>query len=380
MSQIKKSKDEKQQTCASWIIEIIMNFLQLFVCKTLAKRLLSLVLIAAGASNSRVTELTGLCDRSVRALKKAAASRDAQSLLQVGKGGRKGKLEDLEDAIVEEIESGDYRSRQQIVDMVYEKFGIKTSISAVSRLVKKNGVKRLKCGSLPAKADPEKQRVFYDTLLHPLMKQAQNGKIALLFIDASHFVMGCDFLGYIYGKARRFIKTFSGRMRYNVLGALNFATKKVTTVVNDTYITSKEVCALLAKAAFEYAGKPIYMVLDNARYQKCKLVQDCASLYKINLVYIPPYSPNLNLIERLWKFVKSQLRTKYYENFDIFQEKIDSIINSTGTTNKNVVDKLINEKVQLFDELTVINTNTFTNNKSKSNPSEAQFGEGESAA
>jgi transposase len=288
-------------------------------------------LIAVGAENARVTELTGLCDRSVRALKKAAASRDAQSLLQVGKGGRKGKLEDLEDTIVEEIEAGDYRSRQQIVDMVYEKFDIKTSISAISKLVKKNGVKRLKCGSLPAKADPEKQRVFYDTLLHLLMKQAQNGKIALLFIDASHFVMGCDFLGYIYGKARRFIKTFSGRMRYNVLGALNFATKKVSTVVNDTYITSKEVCELLAKVAFEYAGKPIYMVLDNAKYQKCKLVQDCASLYKINLVYIPPYSPNLNLIERLWKFVKSQLRTKYYENFDIFQEKIDSIINSTGS-------------------------------------------------
>jgi len=212
------------------------------------------------------------------------------------------------------------------------------------------------------------------------MNQAKDGDATLLFIDASHFVMGCDFLGYIYGKARRFIKTYSGRMRYNVLGALNFVSKKVTTITNDTYITSKEVCDLLTKIAFEYAGKPIYLVLDNARYQKCKIVQELASRLKINLVYIPPYSPNLNLIERLWKFVKSQLRTKSYEHFDIFKEKIDSIVNSTDSKNKYIVNKLINEKVQLFDDLKAINNYTFVSHKLKSNHPEAQLGEGESAA
>jgi len=212
------------------------------------------------------------------------------------------------------------------------------------------------------------------------MQQAKSGDITLLFIDASHFVMGCDFLGYIYGKARRFIKTYSGRMRYNVLGALNFVTKKVTTVTNDTYITSKEVCDLLTKVAFEYAGKTIHLVLDNARYQKCNLVQDMAARLGINLVYIPPYSPNLNLIERLWKFVKGKLRTKYYDNFNIFQEKIDSIVDSTDKDNKNTVSKLINDKVQLFDDLISINENTFVSSKVKSNCPMAQFGEGEIAA
>ena len=212
------------------------------------------------------------------------------------------------------------------------------------------------------------------------MNQAKNGDITLLFIDASHFVMGCDFLGYIYGKARRFVKTYSGRMRYNVLGALNFVSKRVTTITNDTYITSKEICDLLIKTAFEYAGKSIYFVLDNARYQKCKIVQELASRLNINLVYIPAYSPNLNLIERLWKFVKSQLRTKSYEHFDIFQETIDSIVNSTENKNKNIVNKLINEKVQLFDDLKAINKNTFVSNKFKINQPEAQFGEGELVA
>jgi hypothetical protein len=129
------------------------------------------------------------------------------------------------------------------------------------------------------------------------MDKAKKETITLLFMDASHFVMGCDFLGYIYGMTRRFIKTYSGRKRYNVLGALNFVLKKVTTVTNDTYITAVEICELLQKVAVEYAGKPIYIVLDNARYQKCKIVQELANQLGIYLIYIPPYSPNLNLID-----------------------------------------------------------------------------------
>jgi transposase len=202
---------------------------------------------------------------------------------------------------------------------------------------------------LPAKADPEKQRTFYDSILNPLMKLASEGKITLLFMDASHFVMGCDFLGYIYGRARRFIRTYSGRKRYNVLGALNFITKKITTVANDTYITATEICELLKKVASEYAGNPVYVVLDNARYQKCAIVEELANQLGINLTYIPPYSPNLNLIERLWKHVKNKLRMKCYDQFDEFQDKINSIINSTDKEDKNIIDRLIGEKVQLFD-------------------------------
>ena len=186
------------------------------------------------------------------------------------------------------------------------------------------------------------------------MDKAKTETITLLFMDASHFVMGCDFLGYIYGIARRFIKTYSGRKRYNVLGALNFISKKVTAVTNDTYITAAEICELLEKIAVEYAGKPIFLVLDNARYQKCGIVQELANQLGINLTYIPPYSPNLNLIERFWKHVKSGLRTKYYDKFDVFQEKIDSIVNNADKKDKANIDRLIGEKVQLFDDPLVV--------------------------
>jgi transposase len=217
------------------------------------------------------------------------------------------------------------------------------------KLSKKNEIKRLKCGSLPAKADPVAQRMFYEKTLHPLMQKAKKGKIALLFVDASHFIMGCDYLGYIYGKVRRFIRTYSGRSRYNVLGALDYASKKLTTITNDAYITAAEVCELIKKVSEEYAGKPIFMVLDNARYQKCLVVQALALELNVNLIYIPPYSPNLNLIERLWKHTKTKLRTKYYDDFSVFKETIDSITDSTNKNDKTVIDKLIGDKVQLFD-------------------------------
>ena len=217
----------------------------------------------------------------------------------------------------------------------------------------------MKSGSIPAKADASAQRDCCDACLLPLMEQAKENKLVLLFLDASHFVMGCGFLGFAYGKARRFVKTFSGRKRYNVLGALNFETKKVTTVCNDTYITATEVCGMLRKAAAEYAGEAVHVVLDNARYQKCAVVRDLAEELGIVLEFIPPYSPNLNLIERLWKHVKSRLRSKYYGQFDDFKETIDSIVEGAGKEGKWLVDKLIGESIQIFDTLAPINSNTF---------------------
>lgn len=203
------------------------------------------------------------------------------------------------------------------------------------------------------------QRAFYEHVLHPLMKRAASGKIALLFLDAAHFVMGMGFLGYVYGKVRRFVGTYSGRKRYNVLGALDYVTKKVHVVTNDKYISATEVCEMLHRLGETYAGKEIHLVLDNARYQKCELAQATAKELGIHLEYIPPYSPNLNLIERMWKFVKGSLRTRYYDDFGEFCKRIDDIIASTAVENKVLLDKLIGEKVQLFDDRELLWENTF---------------------
>lgn len=192
------------------------------------------------------------------------------------------------------------------------------------------------------------------------MEKAKAGEVVLLFLDASRFVMGCDFLGHIYGKTRRFVKTFSGRQRYNVLGALDYVSKKVRTVTNDTYITATEVCTMLRKIASEYSSVPVHIVLDNARYQKRRAVQELAKELHIVLEYIPPYSPNLNLIERIRKFVKGELRSKYYSDFGSFRDKIDSTISSMAGINKTKIDKLIGKGIQLFHGIKKVDANTFS--------------------
>lgn len=120
------------------------------------------------------------------------------------------------------------------------------------------------------------------------MEKATADELSLLFMDASHFVLGCDFLGYIYCKVRRSVLTLSGRKRYNVLGAVDYVTKKVLTVANDTYITATEVCEMLRKVAAAYPDRVVHIVLDNARYQKCEAVRTLAENLGITLQYIPP--------------------------------------------------------------------------------------------
>ena len=85
-------------------------------------------------------------------------------------------------------------------------------------------------------------------------------------------------------------------------------------VTNDTYITAAQVCELIEKIAALGLIIPITLVLDNARYQKCKIVEELALSLSIELLYLPSYSPNLSLIERLGKLVKKKCLYVYMVN------------------------------------------------------------------
>ncbi len=150
---------------------------------------------------------------------------------------------------------------------------------------------------------------------------------------------------------RVFIQAPSGRQRFNVLGALNAITHEIITVSNDTYITAQSVCELLEKITSLYIGVPITLFLDNARYQKCALVKEPAQRLNIELCFLPSYSPNLNLIERVWKFVKKKyLYSKYYERFPEFKEAISQCLFQTQTTHKSDLDSLLSLRFQLFEK------------------------------
>ena len=354
----KTDNSVKNEVLLVVVVSTCIVFMQLFLCKTIAVRLVSMLLIAVGCPNAQIETLVGSSKKTIRDLRKKiyeATPDQMHTILSIKPGsGRKPKTKDsIEKQIVNDVCSNRYSSLRQICDMILKKFRIVISKMSVSRLLKKFSIKKRKCGSLPAKADPLKQKEFYDETLMPLMKEAKEGISNLFFFDASHFVMGCDFLGCFYGIARIFVRTLSGRRRYNVLGAINFITKKVTTVTNDKYITAPQVCELFKLLANEYKDKVIHIILDNAKYQKCRLVEEALKLYnkRIVLHYLPAYSPNLNLIERFWKFVKSELRIASYDDFGKFSKEIDNIIASSSKENKGRIDTLIGERVQLYTEI-----------------------------
>jgi transposase len=201
---------------------------------------------------------------------------------------------------------------------------------------------------LPAKADPEQQARFLVEELEPRVAQARAGQRAVFFVDAAHFVLA-PFLGFLWSVPRIFLRAPAGRQRFNVLAALNALTHELVTVTNDTSITATEVCLLLRHLAALNLAVPLTVVLDKARYQRCAQVVKLAADLQIELCFLPPYSPNLNLIERLWKFVKKQcLYSTYYADFAAFRTALTQCLAHTQTIHRSALTSLLTLRFQLF--------------------------------
>lgn len=179
-------------------------------------------------------------------------------------------------------------------------------------------------------------------------------RLQVLFVDAIHMVLG-TFLCCLWSLVPQFIRSASGRQRYNVLGAINPLTLDFFRVSNTTYINRASVCELLPQIASAGITTPITLVLDNARHQRCKLVEALAQELNIELLFLPSYSPNLNLIERLWKFVKKEaLSSRHHTNFDDFKNRIDECLNNLSTKHRAALATLLTLKFQGFENAAVL--------------------------
>ena len=176
----------------------------------------------------------------------------------------------------------------------------------------------------------------------------------MFFVDAAHFVLG-SYLGWLWCAVRLFVRAASGRQRYNVLGAWNATTQELIRVTNHTYVTATTVCELLQKIAALGLGVPITLVLDNARYQRCELVQSLARQLGIELLFLPSYSPNLNLIERLWKFTKKKaLQSRHHTNYADFHAAVDQCLDQIATEHKQEISSLMTLNFQTFQDVPLL--------------------------
>ncbi len=171
----------------------------------------------------------------------------------------------------------------------------------------------------------------------------------MLFADAAHFVRGA-FLGYLWCLARWVVPTGCGRQRYSVLGAIDAVTHELVRETTAGAVDQVTAGRLLRRIRERYPAGPITVVWDNARYQHTPLVRSLAVCYRIELLYLPPYSPNLNLIERVWKFVKADaLANRWRADFAAFKSAIDDTLERLHTTHRERMSSLLAPNFQVLE-------------------------------
>jgi transposase len=317
-----------------------------------------LYLKSQGIKHKDICSLCKISKTTLTKYIKQYQSGGVEELKRLDYQGQPSKLNQHSDVLREYFEKHPASSVAEASDAIERLTGIKRSPTQIRELMKRMGLRCLKVGYVPGKSvEPgkvEAVKKYRVEELEPLLEKAVNGEKAVFFVDAAHFVHRA-YLGFLWCFTRTFICSPSGRKRFNVLGAVNAVTKEVITITNETYINSESICQLLFKLANLGLDIPIAIVLDNAKYQKCQLVQDYAKQLGIQLCYLPSYSPQLNLIERFWKFVRNEcLYSKYYADFSDFKAAILNCIVTANVDKKEKLDSLLTLNFQSFEKVQVL--------------------------
>jgi transposase len=191
--------------------------------------------------------------------------------------------------------------------------------SGMTALLHRLGYVYKKPKLVPGKADPDAQRAFLAQ--YEKLKQDKGEEDPIYFMDAAHPqhnpVLAC---GWIKRGEEHAVRTNSGRQRVNINGAIELARLEPVVRFDDTINAESTIALLRQLEHLNLAATWIYIICDNARYYRSKAVQDYLKTSRIKLVFLPPYAPNLNLIERLWKFFKKKtLYNRYFETFAEFK-------------------------------------------------------------
>jgi transposase len=313
------------------------------------KRFNAIFLTYLGYEREQISEIACLHRNSIRKYIKQVNKNGLDSLCDLNYQGSQNALTPHLKEIEAAFRANPPRNSTEAAKLIQERTTIQRSPNRVRVFMHKIGMKCCKMGHIPAKADPEKQEKFLQEKLEPLIEQAQQGKCHLFFMDAAHFILE-PFVCMCWCFARLFLKAASGRNRINVLGAIHALSHHFETVINTDYINAQTIEQLLEQIAAKFTDLPVYIVLDNARYQHCAFVKAVAERLHIQLVFLPPYSPNLNLIERLWKFIrKKALYGTFYDSAKLFHQAIQQTVNAIQTKQfQKELDSLLRLNFQTF--------------------------------
>lgn len=216
----------------------------------------------------------------------------------------------------EHLLNNTYKRTFEISNFIKNKFKVEYKNNSVRRILKSLGFSYKKPKKVPCKANKKAQQHF----LNQYNRFKANGSV--YFMDSTH-PRHCPVMGYGWIKKGmdKFIPCNSGRAHLNINGAVNIDTLDVVTRQSER--VNKEAISDLLKAirAKNKTEEKIYVVMDNASYNRSKLVKETAKSLNIKIRYLPAYSPNLNHAERLWRFFREEfLSHNYFENLDDFSK------------------------------------------------------------
>ena len=222
--------------------------------------------------------------------------------------------------LIEHLENNVYLTAKEICAFVKKTYRVRYTPKGMTSLLHHLGFTYKKPKHIPGKADSEAQEAFIKKYRRLQKRKAPEDRI--YFMDGVHPMHNSQpAYGWIKKGKEMVIKANTGRQRINLNGAYNL--EDHTVVIQEAeMINSQSTVSLMMEMLRKQPLGLIYVIADNARYYRSQMVQQFVKSNKrIRLLFLPPYSPNLNVIERLWKFFKKKtLYNTYYEKFAVFRK------------------------------------------------------------
>jgi transposase len=248
------------------------------------------------------------------------------------------------------LEQKVYQNSADIVEYIKQKYGITYSTKGLIKFLHRIGFVYKKPKHIPGKANEEAQKKFVDETYKELKENlAKNDRI--YFMDGTHpHHNSMPAYGWIKKGQVKGIPANTGRERLNINGVID-STNFDFIYRADQTINAQSTIELFKQIEVKNPlANKIFIIADNAKYYRSKLVAEYLKNSKIKIKFLPPYSPNLNLIERLWKFFhKIILYNKYYDSFDKFKQASFNFFDNIKNY-KSSLETLLTDNFQIISK------------------------------
>jgi transposase len=237
---------------------------------------------------------------------------------------------------------------KSICAYVLDKYALKYTVAGITKWLERNDFVYKKPKPVPSKLDEQKQQDFINYYNELKQNTDNTTNSVIMFMDAVHPEYQSQAVyGWIPKGETKTLPTTNKQFRLHLNGAINLDTMDIFTKEYDT-IDAASVVSFFKDLELENPYKTIHIICDNGRSNKNKDIQQYLETSRIKVHYLPPYSPNLNAIERLWKIMRERVTyNKYYPVFADFKDKVHEFFDTTIHEIEHVLKARINDNFEV---------------------------------